>query len=33
LQLERVDKLALDSLYENVEAYLENLEPWLMMVH
>lgn len=32
LQLERVDKLGLDSLYENVEAYLENLEPWLMLL-
>lgn len=32
LQLEKVDKLALDTLYENVEVYLENLEPWLMLL-
>eukprot|EP01018_Ginkgo_biloba_P029851 Gb_16727 [translate_table: standard] len=32
LQLERVDKLAFDALYDNVEVYLENLEPWLMLL-
>uniref|UniRef100_A0A1D1YCP6 Protein NAP1 n=1 Tax=Anthurium amnicola TaxID=1678845 RepID=A0A1D1YCP6_9ARAE len=32
LQLERVDKLALDALSENAEVYLQNLEPWVMFL-
>ncbi|XP_058072082.1 protein NAP1 [Magnolia sinica] len=32
LQLERVDKLALDSLHENAEGYLRSLEPWVMLL-
>ncbi|XP_073011838.1 probable protein NAP1 [Typha latifolia] len=32
LQLERVDKVALDALNENAEAYLQILEPWIMLL-
>nr|CAD1842375.1 unnamed protein product [Ananas comosus var. bracteatus] len=32
LQLERVDKLALDGLNENAEGYFQNLEPWVMLL-
>ncbi|KAL5975749.1 histone chaperone [Asimina triloba] len=32
LQLERVDKVALDSLHENAEGYLRSLEPWVMLL-
>nr|CAD1842632.1 unnamed protein product [Ananas comosus var. bracteatus] len=32
LQLERVDKLALDGLNENAEGYFQNLEPWVMFL-
>ncbi|WOL02928.1 putative protein NAP1 isoform X1 [Canna indica] len=32
LQLERVDKLALDALNENAEDYLQKLEPWVMLL-
>ncbi|XP_074583886.1 putative protein NAP1 isoform X1 [Curcuma longa] len=32
LQLDRVDKLALDALSENAEDYLQKLEPWVMLL-
>eukprot|EP00252_Welwitschia_mirabilis_P021329 TRINITY_DN5452_c0_g1_i3.p1 TRINITY_DN5452_c0_g1~~TRINITY_DN5452_c0_g1_i3.p1 ORF type:complete len:1244 (-),score=247.08 TRINITY_DN5452_c0_g1_i3:983-4714(-) len=32
LQLEKVDKIGLDALLENADTYLENLEPWLMLL-
>ncbi|XP_057969886.1 protein NAP1 [Malania oleifera] len=32
LQLERVDKVALDALHDNGELYLQSLEPWVQML-
>ncbi|KAG1348014.1 putative protein NAP1 [Cocos nucifera] len=32
LQLERVDKSALDALNENAEVYFQSLEPWVMLL-
>ncbi|XP_078428674.1 transcription activator isoform X2 [Wolffia australiana] len=32
LQLERVDKVAYDSISQNAEVYLQNLEPWVMFL-
>jgi NCK-associated protein 1 len=32
LQLERVDKFALDALNENAEGYMQNLEQWIMLL-
>ncbi|KAF6160665.1 hypothetical protein GIB67_019605 [Kingdonia uniflora] len=32
LQLERVDKLALDDLRENAEVYFRSLEPWVVLL-
>ncbi|GJN12494.1 hypothetical protein PR202_ga30776 [Eleusine coracana subsp. coracana] len=32
LQLERVDKFALDALNENAEGYMHNLEQWIMLL-
>ncbi|XP_010260605.1 PREDICTED: protein NAP1 [Nelumbo nucifera] len=32
LQLERVDKLALDALQDNAEVYLQGLEPWIQLL-
>lgn len=32
LQLERVDKVALDALNDSAEAYLQNLEPWVTLL-
>ncbi|KAF5197127.1 Nap1 [Thalictrum thalictroides] len=33
LQLERIDKIALDALHDNAEVYFQSLEPWLMLLH
>lgn len=32
LQLERVDKVALDALHENAEVHLQSLEPWVQLL-
>ncbi|KAG0470478.1 hypothetical protein HPP92_017178 [Vanilla planifolia] len=32
LQLERVDKLGLDNLNDNAEVYMQNLEPWIVLL-
>ncbi|KAJ0982970.1 hypothetical protein J5N97_011225 [Dioscorea zingiberensis] len=32
LQLDRVDKFSLDAMHENAEGYLQNLEPWVMLL-
>ncbi|XP_037464413.1 probable protein NAP1 [Triticum dicoccoides] len=32
LQLEKVDKFALDALNENAEGYMQNLEQWIMLL-
>ncbi|KAF8412696.1 hypothetical protein HHK36_000664 [Tetracentron sinense] len=32
LQLERADKLALDALHDNADAYLQSLEPWVLLL-
>lgn len=32
LQLERVDKVALDALHDNAELHLQSLEPWIQLV-
>uniref|UniRef100_A0A453RPT4 Uncharacterized protein n=1 Tax=Aegilops tauschii subsp. strangulata TaxID=200361 RepID=A0A453RPT4_AEGTS len=31
LQLEKVDKFALEALNENAEGYMQNLEQWIMV--
>ncbi|THG14901.1 hypothetical protein TEA_005941 [Camellia sinensis var. sinensis] len=32
LQLERLDKVALDALYDNAEVHLQSLEPWIQLL-
>lgn len=32
LQLERVDKVALDALHDDAEVHLQNLEPWIQLL-
>ncbi|XP_043699376.1 protein NAP1-like isoform X2 [Telopea speciosissima] len=32
LQVEQVDKIALDALHDNAEVYLQNLEPWVLLL-
>ncbi|KAJ4982250.1 hypothetical protein NE237_033087 [Protea cynaroides] len=32
LQVERVDKMALDALHDNAEVHLQNLEPWVLLL-
>ncbi|XP_043687318.1 protein NAP1-like isoform X2 [Telopea speciosissima] len=32
LQVEQVDKMALDALHDNAEVYLQSLEPWVLLL-
>ncbi|XP_042490573.1 protein NAP1 [Macadamia integrifolia] len=32
LQVEKVDKMALDALHDNAEVYLQSLEPWVLLL-
>ncbi|KAK9156253.1 hypothetical protein Sjap_003733 [Stephania japonica] len=32
LQLERVDKLAVDAMHDNAEVYFQSMEPWVMLL-